>query len=77
MGGAVTQTLHGHFTKHTENLMEAAAHFQLEAVSRAAAHVVHRKRLLLTHTEQLTDPTAREYMQRLIHYHAVHDPENH
>ena len=58
-----------------ESPMEAAAHLQLEAVRRAAAQMVHRKHLLLTDTEQLTDPTAREHMQRLIHYHAVHDPE--
>ena len=38
--------------------------------------MVHRKRLLLTNTEQLTDPTAREHMLRLIHYHAVHDPRS-
>ena len=36
--------------------------------------MVHRKHLLLTDTEQLTDPTAREHMQRLIDYHAVNDP---
>ena len=50
---------------------------QLEAVRRAAAQMVHRKHLLLTHVEQLTNPTAREHMQRLIHYHAVHDPDVH
>ena len=77
MRGAVTQALHRHLAKHTENPMEAAAHLQLEAVRRAAAQMVHRKHPLLTHTEQLTDPTAREHMQRLIHYHAVHDPEVH
>ena len=75
--GAVTQALHRHLAKHTENPMEAAAHLHLEAVRRAAAQVVHRKRLLLTQTEQLTDPTAREHMHRLIHYHAVHEPEVH
>ena len=57
--------------------MEAAAHLQLEAVRRAAAQMVHRKHLLLTHTEQLTDPTAGEHMQRRINYHAVHDPDVH
>ena len=77
MRGAVTQALHRHLTKHTESPMEAAAHLQLEAVRRAAAQMVHRKHLLLTHAEQLTDPTAREHMQRLIHYHAVHDPDVH
>ena len=77
MRGAVTQALHRHLAKHTENPMEAAAHFQLEAVRRAAAQQVHRKHLLLTHTEQLTDPGAREPMQRIIHYHAVHDPDVH
>ena len=77
MKGAVTQALHRHLTKHSENPMEAAAHLQLEAVRRAAAQMVHRKHLLLTHTEQLIDPTAREHMQRLIRYHAVHDPEVH
>ena len=77
MRGAVTQALHRHLTKHTEKPMEAAAHLQLEAVRRAAAQMVHRKHLLVTHTEQLTDPTAREHMQRLIHYHAVHDPDVH
>ena len=75
MRGAVTQALHRHLGKHSENLMEAAAHLQLEAVRRAAAEMVHRRHPLLTHREQLTDPTAREDMQRLIHYHAVHDPE--
>ena len=73
MRGAVTQALHRHLTEHTESPMEAAAHLQLEAVRRAAAQTVHRKHLLLTHAEQLTDPTAREHMQRLINYHAVHD----
>ena len=77
MRGAVTQALHRHLTKHIESPMEAAAHLQLEAVRRAAAQMVHRKHLLLTHAEQLTDPTAREHMQRLIHYHAVHDPDVH
>ena len=77
MRGAVTQALHRHLTKHMESPMEAAAHLQLEAVRRAAAQMVHRKHLLLTHAEQLTDPTAREHMQRLIHYHAVHDPDVH
>ena len=70
---AVTQALHRHLTKHVENLIGAAAHLQLEAVRRAAAQMVHRKNLLLTHT----DPSAREHMLRLIHYHAVHDPEVH
>ena len=55
--------------------MEAAAHLQLEAVGTAAAPMVHRNHLLLTHAEQLTDPTAREHLRRLIHYHAVHDPD--
>ena len=77
MRGAMTQALHRHLTRHTVKPMEAAAHLQLEPVRRAAAQMVHRKRLLLTHTEQLTDPTAREHMRRLIHYHAVHDPEVH
>ena len=77
MRGAVTQALHRHLTKNTESPMEAAAHLQVEAVRRAAAQMVHRKHLLLTHAEQLTDPTAREHMQRLIHYHAVHDPDLH
>ena len=75
MRGAVTQALHRHLTKHTESSTEAAAHLQLEAVRRAAAQMVDRKHLLLTHAEQLTDPTAREHMQRPIHYHAVHDPD--
>ena len=65
MRGAVTQALHGHLTKNTESPMEAAAHLQLEAVRRAAAQMVHRKHLLLTHAEQLTDPTAREHMHPL------------
>ena len=77
MRGAVTQALHRRLAKHTESPMEAAAHLQLEAVRRAAAEMVHRKHLLLTHAEQLTDPTTREHMQRLIHYHAVHDPDVH
>ena len=73
--GAVTQALHRHLTKHTESPMEAAAHLKLEAVRRAAAQMVHPKHLLLTHAEQLTDPTAREHMQCLINYHAVHDSD--
>ena len=77
MTGAVTQTLHRHLTKHSENPMGAAAHLQLEAVRRAAVQMVHRKHLLLTQTEQLTDPTASEHMLRLLHYDAVHDPEVH
>ena len=77
MRGAVTQALHGHLAQHTEKPMEAAAHLQLEAVRRAEAQMVHRKRLLLTHTEQLTDSIDREHMRRLIHYHAVHDLEVH
>ena len=51
MRGAVTQALHRHLTKHTESPMEAAALLQLEAVRRAAAQMVHRKYLLLTHAE--------------------------
>ena len=77
MRGAVTQALHRHPTKHTGNLMDAASPLQLEEVRRAAAKMAHRKHLLLTHTEQLTNPTARENMLRLIHYHAMHDPEVH
>ena len=77
MRGAVTQARHRHVTKRSENPMEAAAQLQLEAVRRTAAQMAHRKHLLLTHTEQPTDPTAREHMQRPIHYHAVHDPEVH
>ena len=77
MRGAVTQALHRHLANHTESPMEEAAHLQLEAVRRAAAQMVHRKHLLLTHTEHFTDPTTREHMQHLIHYHAVHDPEIH
>ena len=42
--------------------MKAAAHLLLEAVRRAIAQMAHRKRLLLAHTEQLTDPTTREHM---------------
>ena len=75
MRQAVTQALHRHLAKHTESPTEVAAHFQLEAVCRAAAQLVHRKHLLLTHAEQLTDPTTRKHMQRLIHYHAVHDSD--
>ena len=77
MRGAVTQALQQHLTKHAQDPMRAPAHLQLEAVRRAAAQMVHRRRLLLTHTEQLADPTAREHMLRLIHYRAVHDPEVH
>ena len=77
MRGAVTQAVHQHLAKHTESPMAAAAHLQLQAVRRAAAQMVHRKHLLLTHTEQVTNFTAREQMQRLIPYHAVHDPEVH
>ena len=77
MRGAVTQDLHRHLAKPTESPMEAAAHLQLEAVRRALAQMVHRKHLLLTHTEQSTGPTTREHMQPLIHYHAVHDPDIH
>ena len=77
MRGAVTQALQRHLRKHAEDPMGAAAQLKLEAVRRAAAQMVHRKLLLLTHTEQLTNPTAREHMLRLIHYHAVHDTEVH
>ena len=77
MRGALTQALHRHLIKHTDSPMEAAAHLQLEAVRRAAAQIVHRKHLLPSHAEQLTDRTAREDMQRLIHYHAVHDRDVH
>ena len=77
MRGAVTEALHRHLTRHAENPIWAAAHLQLETVCRAAAQMVHRKHLLLTHTEQLTNPIARDHMLRLIHYHAVHDPEVH
>ena len=62
MRGAVTQALHRHLAKHTEIPMEAAAHLQLEAVRGSAAQMVHRKHLLLTQAEQLTDPTTREHM---------------
>ena len=75
MRGAVTQALQRHLTKHAEDLMGAAAHLELEAVRRAAAQMVHRKRLMLTHTEQRADPTAREHMLPLIYYHVVQDPE--
>ena len=39
--------------------MAAAVQLQLEAVRREAAEMVHRKHLMLTHTEKLADPTAR------------------
>ena len=39
--------------------------------------MAHCRRLMLTHTEHLTAPTAREHMLRPIHYHVVHDPEGH
>ena len=74
MRGEVTQTLQQHFTKHAEDPMGTAAHLQLEAVRRAAAQMVHHKRLLLTHLEHLTDPITMKDMLRLIHYHAMHDP---
>ena len=77
MSGAVTQALHRHLIKHSESPMEAAAHLQLEAVRRAAGQMVHRKHLLLTHTEQVMNPTTSEQMHCLIHYHAVHDPQVH
>ena len=77
MRGAVSQAVQRHLKRHAVDPMGSAAPLQLEAARRAAAQLVHRKRLLLTHTEQLTDPTAREHMLRLIHYHAVHDPEVH
>ena len=76
MRGEATQALHRHLTKYTVNPTEAAAHLKLEAFRRAAAQMVHRKHLLLTHTEQLIDPGAREHMH-FIHYHALHDPEVH
>ena len=75
MRGAVTQALQRHLIKHAETSMGAAEHLKLEAVRGAAAQMVHRKHLLLTHTEQSTDPTAREHMLSLIHYPAVHDQE--
>ena len=77
MREVVTQALQRHLTKHAEDRTEAAAHLQPGAVRRAAAQMVHRKRLMLTHMEQLADPTAREHMLPPIHYHAVHDPEVH
>ena len=77
MRGAVTQAPHQHLIKHAENPIGAAAYLQLEAVRRAAARMVHRKYLLVTQTEQLTDPTAREHKLRLMYYHATHDPEAH
>ena len=77
MRGAVTQALQRHLTQLTEDPMKAAAHLQLEAVRWAAAQLPHRKRLLLAHTEQLTDPSATEHMLGLIQYHAVHDPDVH
>ena len=77
MRGAVTQSLRRQLTKHAEDPMGAAAHLQLEAVRRAAAQMVHRKRLMLTHTEQLAGSNARERMLHFIHYHTVHDPEVH
>ena len=50
MGEAVSQALQRHLTKHEEDPIGAAAHLQLEAVRRAAAQMVHSKRLLLTDT---------------------------
>ena len=61
----MTQALQPHLTRHTEDLIKAAVHLQLEAVRRAAAQMAHRKRLMLTHPERLTDPTAREHILRL------------
>ena len=77
MRGAGTQALQGHLTGQAEDPMKASAHLQLEAVYRAAAQMAHRKHLMLAQTEQLTDPTARGHMPRLILYHAVHWPEVH
>ena len=39
MRGAVTQALHAYLIKHSANLMQAAAHYLLEAVRRAAAQM--------------------------------------
>ena len=77
MRGAVTRALQRHLTQQAENRMKAAGHLQMKAVRRAAAQMAHRKCLLLAYTEQLTIPTPREHMMRLIHYHAVHDPDVH
>ena len=41
----------------------------------AMAQMAHRKRLLLAHTERLTNPTARQYLLNLIHSNAVHDQD--
>ena len=68
---AATQALQRQLSKQAVHPMKAAALLQLEAVRRAEAQMAHRKRLMLTHTERLTDSTAREHMLRLIHYHAV------
>ena len=75
MRGAVTQALHRHLAKHTESLMEAAAHLQSKAVHREAAQMVHPKHLLLTHTEQLTNSTAREHMGTQVPGHAALHPQ--
>ena len=77
MRGMVSEALHLQLAGHADNRMKAAAHLQLEAVRRAAAQMAHRKRILLTYAEQLTNPTAQEHMLRLIHYHTVHDPDIH
>ena len=77
MRGVVTRALQRHLTQDAEEPMMAAAHLQLEAVRRAAALMAHCIRLLLAHGEQLGNPTARDHMLRLIHYHALHDPEVH
>ena len=77
MRGAVTQALQRYLNQHTRSPMNPAAHLQLEAVCRAAAKMAHRKRILLAHTEQVTDPTSRGHMMRLIYYQAVHDPAVH
>ena len=74
---ALTQALQPHLTQHAENSMKAAAHLQLEAVRRTAAQMVHCKRLLLADREQPSESTPREQMMRLIHDHAVHDPDVH
>ena len=77
MRGVVTRALQRHLIQHAEDPMTAAAHLQLEAVRRAAALMAHCIRLLLAHGKQLGDPTARDHMLHLPHYHAVHDPEVH
>ena len=77
MRGAVSQALHRHLTKHAEKPEGGSSAPPARSSPQSSSRNGTPQTPPADIMEQLTDPTAREHILRLIHYHAVHVPEVH